>query len=307
MLVPLDGSELAEQVLPFAISLTDRLDLQTTLLQVCEIEQSHSFYTCRTYVERVAQDITRQLDEGKKSKARVTVASAAKITGETVTGIVPDSIILYAESHQPDIILISRHGRSGTHGILLGSVAHRVLTSVRMPVLIVHPENTRTLIHRGWPRTILVLLDGSTTSEAILPLVKDIVEVKSETEVTLFKVCEPPDLRADYPEATMPFPWEEHVERATIAARERCDNYLSVLQKQLEETGLNTTSHIKLGDRVADEILTYARESPFDLIAMTTHGQSGMGDWPFGHIADRIIHMIQSPLLLLRPPRTVSG
>lgn len=308
MLVPLDGSDLAEQALPFAVALTEKLDLETTLLQVCEVEASSSFYTCRTYIDRTTQALTGQLDEAKKSKAKVAIASPAIIKGETVTGIVPDSILIYAERHEPDLILISRHGRSGTRGFLLGSVAHRILTGARTPVMIVHPESTPGIMHADWPRTVLVLVDGSKLSERILPLAEDMAgESKRETQITLFKVCEPPDIRADYPEAIMPMSWEEHVEKAKNAAMERCENYLSTLQTQLAEKGLNAMTHSVMGERVVDEVLKYAHEQPFDLIAMTTHGQSGTGEWPFGHIADRLIQSSQLPLLLIRPRPTEAG
>jgi nucleotide-binding universal stress UspA family protein len=120
-------------------------------------------------------------------------------------------------------------------------------------------------------------------------------------EVTLVKVCESPDLIADYPVAIMQLSWDEHVKRAKSAAKESSLVYLREKQKQLEAKGIKVNIEVVLGENTIPAITRYIREHPFDLVAMTTHGHSRISVWPYGHVADRIIQVNIKPLLLIRP------
>jgi nucleotide-binding universal stress UspA family protein len=298
LIVPLDGSELAEDALPYALQLTKRLGMETTLLHVCSVGQDTSLSMCRKYIDTTARGMEQKLDGSKKGGA--VAKNSAAFTGDTVIGIVPDSILIYTANHQSDMILLSRFGKTGNRKWLIGSVAHRILSSAPVPVLIVQPDDDfrpRT----DWPANVLVLLDGSELSETILPYVEALESGSKTTSITLFQVCEPPDLLSDYPEAIMPLTWEEHVQKAKIASQERCRQYLKEIGDKLETRGLNVRTHAVIGNNVVEEIGKYAREQKFDLVAMTTHGRSGMGDWPFGHIADRVIQTNQTPLLVVKP------
>ena len=297
MLVPIDGSEIAEGSLPFARELSSRLGWETTLLHVCSIGEVPSLAVCKSYVEHTAEEVNK--DDGKKWPP---------IAADTVVGVVPDSILIYAETHGANIILLTRYGKTGKTRWFMGTVAHRLITAANVPVLIVNPDGKNSEVPAGWPNSVLVLLDQSKPSEAILPWVEDLCgQTKSRTEIVLFSVCEPPDLLSDYPEAIMPMTWEEHVKKAKAAAEEKCGVYLADLSRRLSDSGMHVNIHTVVGKNVVDEIKRYISSRPFDLVAMTTRGQSGTASWPFGHVADRIIQDTQTPLLLVRPPSPETG
>jgi nucleotide-binding universal stress UspA family protein len=302
LLVPLDGSGLAEKALPYALQLTRRLHLETTLLHVSAFAESPSLFMCKSYIEHVAEMLTLQLKENKGKTGLSQGESSGVIRGEAIAGDVPSSILEYAENARADLILMSRHGHSGIGRWLMGSVTHKVLTASKVPVVVIHPDSAESIPEPEWPKTVLVLLDGSKLSETVLPHVEILSkEEQFDVEVTLFEVCEPPDLLSDYPEAIMPLTWDEHVRNAQAASERVCSTRLDEIQRQLEAKKLKVSSKIALGENVIDEIVKYIREHTFDLVAMTTHGRSGISLWPYGHVADRIIQVSSTPLLLVRP------
>jgi nucleotide-binding universal stress UspA family protein len=303
LLVPLDGSELAEKALPYALQLTRRLGLETTLLHVCGTGESTSLFMCSAYIKHLAETLTIRLKESKtKSASRPPEVGFVK--GETVSGDVLDSILEYADVNKSDLILISKHGHSGRKRWLMGSVAHKVLIASRVPVLIIHPESTEGVIRLTWPRSILVLLDGSKLSETVLPHIEALSKQEQvDADITLFEVCEPPDLLADYPEAIMPLTWKEHVKRAKASSEQVCSTRLAEIQKELEARNLRVSLKVALGDNVIEEIIKYISEHNFDLVALTTHGRSGISEWPYGHVSDRLVQSLSVPLFLVRPSK----
>jgi nucleotide-binding universal stress UspA family protein len=227
----------------------------------------------------------------------------AVIKAEILTGDAPNAILEYADKNETNLIIMSKHGHSGIGHWLMGSVAHKVFSVSRIPVLIIHPVNTDNIVQSGWPRNVLVPLDGSKMSETVLSHVEDLFnQGQFGGEVTLVKVCEPPDLIADYPAAIMELSWDEHVKLAKSAAKEASLVYLGEKQKQLEAKGIKVNIEVILGENAIPAITRYIREHPFDLVAMTTHGHSRISVWPWGHVADRIIQVNIKPLLLIRPP-----
>ncbi len=199
--------------------------------------------------------------------------------------------------------------RQALHGRwAVGSVAHKVLTASPVPVLLVRANTPPEIVHDQWPKKVVVPLDGSPVAElAIAHLDTLVAQRQSRVEVVLLRICQPPDLLSDYPEAIMPHTWEEHAKQATVASERACGLYLEEAQRRLEVKGIKVRSDVLLGDRVADEIIRYVQKTPFDLIVMTTHGHSGAVDWPYGHVADRIMQTVPVPLLLIRPPKAGTG
>ena len=288
MLVPLDGSPLAAKVLPFAKQIGNNLKLEVIFLHVCGHGQSVSKFICESYIEHVAELSGTQL------KAR----------GDVARGDLAKAIITYAEKHDIDLLLLATHGQSGFGRWTTGSTAHKIVTTSKFPVLLVRPNISRNLITSIWPKTILVPLDGSPAAESVLPYVLALAQQgQTHPEVILLKICEGPDLLADYPEAIMSLTWQEHIKRVTAASQHTCGLYLDEVQERFRATGAKVHSEVILGDKdnVAPEIAAYASKRSCDLVAMSTHGRSGISDWPFGHVTDRLLRVASTPLFLIRP------
>ena len=303
MLVPLDGSELAEVVLSYAKELVGRLELDIVFLHVCGPHESESLPMYLSYVEHAAEITRLQSREVQAGRGAPQVGKQVEARGEVVTGHPAEEILRYAEENKIDLILIASHGRSGVRRWVLGSVADKILRKSKVPVWLVRAVVPEEIVHDEWPkRTLLVPLDGSQLAESVLPHVEALAKQRGAelVNVVLLRVCEQPFITADYPEASMPLSWEEHVKRITDHVRQVAEQYLSGVEKRLRDAGLKVKAEVLMG-KPADEIIDYAHRNPFNLIVMATHGYSGLSRWEYGSVADKVLHGVSSPIFLVRP------
>lgn len=223
---------------------------------------------------------------------------AVDIRGELAIGYPAEEILRYAEENKVDIILMTTHGHSGLLHWAMGSVADKVLRASRVPVCMAHVDSADEITDEKWlTRTIIVPLDGSGLAEAVLPHVKALTRQRGAEleEIVLLKVCEYPFIAVEYP--------EEDRTRYVSWAIENCkhvsEQYLAGVEKRLKCTGLKVRTQVLTGD-AADVIINYAKGNPFNLIAMSTHGYSGVGRWAFGSVTDKVLHGVSSPVFLVR-------
>ena len=137
----------------------------------------------------------------------------------------------------------------------------------------------------------LVPLDGSSVAEAIIPFILDIAG-PLDMEVVLLRVVEP----------IVPIVIEgsRHVEVEDVEARRTdAEEYLAPLAVELRNKAVRAESRVRRGNP-ADEIVTAARETGADLIAMSTHGRGGLGRLVFGSVAQAVLRHVDTPVLLMR-------
>lgn len=303
MLVPLDGSQLAEVVFPYAKELAGRLDLEIILLHVYSPAERESGAMHRAYIDRVTDIIRRQSEEVEGRMGVQPEKKAVQVQGEVAEGYPAEEILRYADKNDVDLILIATHGRSGVRRWAMGSVADKVLRASKVPVWLARAGIHEEIVYDKWPkRTVLVPLDGSELAESVLPHAEALAKQRGAelVEVVLVRVCEPPVIPADYPEASMPLSWEEHVEQVVAKCRHACEQYLAEVEKGLKDAGLEVRSEVLVG-KPGNEIVDYVNRNPFNLIVMSTHGRSGLGRWAYGSIADKVLHGVSSPIFLVRP------
>ena len=303
MLVPLDGSELAEVVFTYAKGLAGRLGLDLILLHVCSPEESELAPMHRAYIERAGEIVKRQSQEVQERKGIKSGVKAIEARVEMAVGRPADEILRYANEGDVDLILMATHGRSGIGRWVMGSVADKVLRLSKVPIWLVRAGIPEEIVYDKWPsRTMLVPLDGSKLAESVLPHVKALAKQRGAEliDVVLLRVCERGVISPDYPEATMPLSWEEHVKRATDFYKQVSEQYLAGVEKRLKDAGIRVRSEVLMG-KPSDEITEYATKNPFNLIFMTTYGRSGLSWWPLGSVADRVLHGVSSPIFLVKP------
>ena len=299
MLAPLDGSELAEVVLPYAKELAGRLNLELILFHVCEPPGVESQFMCRTYLDHVADVVQKKSREVQVKTGVSSGEKAAAVRVELGTGNPAEEILRYAEDNKVDLILIASHGHSGVRRWILGSVADKVLRKSRVPVWLVRANISEEIVHDKWPeRTILVPLDGSIFSESVLPHVEALAKQRGAelVNVVLLRVFEKPFITADYPEPDS----EAHEKRIINHFKQEAEHYLVKVEKRLADAGLNVRTEVLMG-QPANEIINYAHNNPPNLIVMATHGSSGLSLWEYGNITDKILHGVSSPIFLVRP------
>jgi len=144
-------------------------------------------------------------------------------------------------------------------------------------------------------KKILVTLDASKLAECVLPHVETLA-AGTDAEVTLLSVGEPtPEFLGEDPEHRV------FIEQAVARLEVQVKDYLNGVAKGLQAKGVKARTEFIPGNP-AEEILDYAKRNNIELIAMATHGRSGVGRWVRGSVADKVLHGSPVPGLLVRAP-----
>ncbi len=299
ILIPLDGSEMSDDVYNYAGNVTRGLKglESVTLLHVYSQDERGTVPMHRAYIEHAAEVI-----KNKTQKPKKTGEAEVKVRGELVMGKPADEIVGFAQDNGIDLIMMGTHGRSGINRWAMGSVAYKVVRGVKIPVWLVrHGISPDVLEDRLPQKKILVPLDGSKEGEQVLPYVESLAEQweDGEAEIILMQTCEPPTISSDYP-SDMPVSWEEHVEIETAKCKVTAGPYLLKLEKRLHESGFKARREVLAG-KPAEEIIRYAEKNQVSLIAMMTHGRSGISRWVYGSVAEEVMMGAHVPVLLAKP------
>jgi nucleotide-binding universal stress UspA family protein len=229
-----------------------------------------------------------------------------QVRTSVMEGLIEEEIWKAAE--QADLIVMGTHGRTGLSRIMLGSVAEKVVGTARCPVLVVkHPDIDVELPWGGHlkgarrtpqapPRflNILVPLDGSPRSELVLEEAKNLARA-CEAVIVLFLVISSSPQLGGLPPGEM-----------TPADQTRIVDYLQQKQEALRSEGHMVETVLRSGD-AATEILDYADARGIDLIAMSTHGWTGLRRWFLGSVADKVLRASTIPVLLIRAWNEAKG
>ncbi len=151
---------------------------------------------------------------------------------------------------------------------------------------------------------ILLPLDGSKVGEAALPYVEDLVTKflpELKVEVTLIQVLSSLSHYVVAGEASARVPYtEQEIEQM----KKQASQYLRKAGESLRKKGASTKVKVAVGDP-ADEIIKAADEINADIIAMSSHGRSGLGRWAFGSVADKVLRGGNKPVLVVKAPKDV--
>jgi nucleotide-binding universal stress UspA family protein len=297
ILVPLDGSPLAEQALPCAATLARGLPAELVLFRAIWIPPDILEMLDESTVELNA--IVAQL-EAEANGYLGTLVEQLRDAGLSARSVVrrgpaAETILDYASQVNVDQIVMATHGYSGIKRWTHGSVAERLLQAAHTPLLLVRVGEQDLASDWQQParcRRILVPLDGSPVAEQILPSVVSVAQAMSG-EVILFQVP------IAHVSGWMTGEWYLPIQGALDTAEEDTQAYLNTVAGRLEKQGLNVATATAIGS-VANCIVEYAEANHVDLIAMCTHGRTGLARWALGSVADRVLRAGGKPILLVR-------
>jgi len=145
----------------------------------------------------------------------------------------------------------------------------------------------------GMYQSILVPLDGSALAEAILPEIEKLARCMG-ARILLLRESRAQGLLGKDPT------------KAEIQVVRRAEEYVAEIRDRLAAKVLDAEAHVRYG-AVAEEILTHSARNDVDLIAMSTHGRSGLGRWALGSVAEKIVRRSQKPVLLMRAKARPEG
>lgn len=286
VLVPLDCSRLAESVLPYALSLSGKFGLDMVIYHACSPESCQSVAVHKDYINRKVKVIKERLAQTDNIKGNPFISRTVEVRGVSEVGYPAEEIIRYSNENDTRLILVSRHGQSGIRQWVIGSTADKIIRASSVPVCLVQvPFSDRTFNINWSTGKILVLLDGSKEAEAILSYVEALAgqQIDGSPNVILFTVFDP--------QATLAFHNYSAVK-----------DYLTGLEKGFSANNLPVSSIVHEG-KPAREIIAYANSqlTPFDVIAMTTYGESVPNGHGLGSIAEKVISEVTTPILMVRP------
>jgi len=290
IMVPLDGSNAAEMVLPYAEEIATKFNSEIALVSVAEPTPAESDHLFRAYLKTIQKKVRTELGSwGAKPGTVMTV--------EVLAGKPAQEILSYAADKSVSLVVMASRGTSGEGPWLLGNIAAKVLRATTKPVLLVRKEApAEGLQRKGLIKKILVPLDGSKVAEQIVPHAEELARCMG-AELILFQAYES-FLGVISGEAMVTMSAEE-IKEANRHREEDAKAYLRTIAGTLREMGLTVSEVVVPGDP-ADVILSYAESNAVDMISMSTHGLSGLKRWVFGSVTDKVLHAGDMPVLVVR-------
>ena len=291
ILVPLDGSDLAEIALPYAEELAGALGCEITLIHVSESADEKYENMHQLYIEKIVEATIQGAEKFRKNKR----AKKIKVSSVHLTGHVAEQIVDYADKENNSLIVMTTHGRSGIRRWILGNVAAKVVRATDRPIALIRAKDTPPEARAERINKILVPLDGSKASEVVIPHVSELAS-KLKAEVVLFQVVAPSYFVYAIPgEAVL----QPHSPEDLQNMIENSKLYLDKVGAEFRDKGIETTSEVGIGGP-AEEIIRISDEIQVDMVAMSTHGHSSISLWAFGSNADKVLHAGDTPVLLVR-------
>jgi nucleotide-binding universal stress UspA family protein len=274
IVIPLDGSLTAEAVLPQIRRLLYRHDSEVILVRAVDPPMAENAITAAEAELGAAREyVLGQLERLEKAGVR---AKYVVRIGSPV-GVILDVV----KEHGATMIALATHGATGLKRLLFGSVAEGLLRKSSVPVLLVRPFWSYELVapvrtERAPVRNLLLAVDGSDLALAALPGVIEIAGL-FDARIVLLRVLE-----------------EKSAETPAEAEKQ-----LKAIAKTIEKQGIETLSLIQRGEPV-DQILKALRFHEIDLLAMATHGRSGLRRAVMGSVSEEVLRRATVPMLIAR-------
>lgn len=294
ILVPLDGSSLAECVLPYAVSVARAFGSDVTLLQVLERAQVEE--------SRLVDPLEWHISRGEAEAYLSDHAGRLKDVGveaeyHLMHGRAADQVIDFVRDHGIDLMVLSSHGQGGLGGWNVSGTVQKIIFRVHISVMIVRAYQPLAVdladleCHR-----LLLTLDGSQRAEAA---------VAPATQLARFYGCHV--LLAscsNAPEVTRhrPLTLEEAqlVDKLTSLNQLETTSYLQRWASILSSEGIDVETRPMVGTSPTEVLQDVVEREKVDLVVLSAHGATGTTRWPYGSVATNFIAYGTTPLLIVQ-------
>lgn len=298
ILVPLDGSLVAEHALETAADLAHRAGA-TLLLAHADTPDNFIYVEGMPVVDEAGaalhgtherEYLSRMADRARENRALTVETRLIEHAGVSSADMLAD----YIADARIDLVVMTTHGRGGLERLWLGSVADALVRTTHVPILLLRPDGPESIlpaIHR-----VLVPLDGSALSDKVLrhalhlaDLMGVPLELMTVVPVTVGMTVTPYGAPGMAPDTT----FERRIEEA--------QNFLDSTARTLPPHAGRVKTHVAVSGHVANSVIESAQGTPGTMIAMTTHGRRGLQKLFLGSVADKIVRASDVPVLLYRP------
>lgn len=289
ILVPLDGSEVAERAVPFAATLARALGAQLILLTVWEGNErdlGETFPSIATELSEKADEYYSAYLDGVRGR----LGEGLRIETKVISATAAAGILKTADESRARAIVIATHGRSGISRWMHGSTAGRVLKESHVPVVAVGPHVLERPPADAALDHLMLTLDGSELSEEAIPPARSLAQ-KLGAKISLVRAMS--WAVQAYP-ATLP---DAGVSDVDAEMETSAKAYLRKQEEQIKP--LDVDAFVVRGP-IADALIDFIEQQHIDLVIMTTHARSGLPRAFLGSTAERVIQG-DAPVLLIPP------
>ncbi|MFA5612334.1 MAG: universal stress protein [Anaerolineaceae bacterium] len=304
ILLPLDGSALAERAIPHAIEFARIFNSKILLLRVLEYEPSSEpvvhaeplnwqLHRTKTehYLHEVASQIRSSLDLSENGEAP---GLEDRVSVTVLEGKVAENIIDFAHREDVDLLVISSHGSSGLSRWNLNSVATKVINLIYKPILIIrgYPVEGDETVEPRYER-ILLPIDCSRRSECALSAGLAIAR-HYQSKVFLASVIKPPEISAIDPyDQDLQSLNQQYME----LSRKTVKRYMTEISLRFE---VENEVRILESPSIFQPIMKLSKDENIDLLIFCAHGHTGELSWPFGTVAHTFIEYSVKPVLVIQ-------
>ncbi len=292
VLIPIDTSQTSAQVARAALGLCAAVGAKAVLMHVAYEPPIHTVgdNDPNVYRKYARELLTPWLETAS------TLGTTAEITiGEGRD--VANAIVQSAKQEGCDLIVMATHGREGLSKLVLGSVAERVTRLSEIPVLL--HRLTDKSAHTSLPHRILVGIDGEKGS---LHALKQAAQLAEKTQATLVLMHVVPDVPMPIGDMAA-FAVTTQLEELMRSLEESGHRYLDAAAAQVGQLKTERVLTFARGEAIADLIVRIAQEERADLIAIGTHGKTGLDRLLLGSVAEAVVHHAPVPVLITRSPK----
>ena len=298
ILVPLDGSQLAECVLPHATAFARSFGAEITLLNILEKNQAGAsaqlFDLLNWQIKKTKATLYLEETKGRFKKTDIRVQAMLQ------EGLVTEGITEYAQSQGTKLIILSSHGRHGLTQWGISSTTQKTVLSAPTSVLIVRAQSQDVpageLSEGPLYKHILVPLDGSQRAEHVLPIVMQLAQFHKPV-IHLVHVVKSPEMARQMP------PIHEDIDlinRVVTRNQEEAGRYLKDVKSRSYLQGIEVQTHLITSDHAAETLHHMVDQEKIDMVTLSAHGYSGKHQWPYGSVTSNFILYGKVSLLIVQ-------
>jgi nucleotide-binding universal stress UspA family protein len=299
ILVPLDGSTLAECVLPHVVAMSRSLGAKVTLVNVCRPsagdEETGAINAMSWHFRTAEADAYLENISGQLAEAGLDVG-VRRLDGKPA-----EQILAFADQSHSDLIALSSHGRSGLTGWNVSSVVQKIIARARVSLLIVRAYRPVAPQLSGLTYSrLLCPLDCSQRAEHPLPLASMLARSHGATLI-LAHVVRRPEMPRRRPLSDEE---REARERVVDLNRTEAGRYLDELRSAMAAEQVDVQTRLLLSEEPAQTLHDLVKEEQVDLVVMSAHGYTGSTSSTYGSLALSFLVQGTTPLLIAQdlPP-----
>jgi nucleotide-binding universal stress UspA family protein len=301
ILVPLDGTRYADHALPYAVALAVRTG---ATLEFVHVHHHHEYdpdlaalpqyqFQHIAEVDSLFNDETRSAEKAQleAKAAEIELRYGVNVLTRVLSGHTAQALSREAADLVADLIVMTTHAREGIERIRFGDVAHDLIVNLNVPAICIRPESGAAPLVAPEIHRMLIPIDGSPFSEQILDVAAPLVQALGAIPTLAHVAGARPLFGTDF----------DHVVRSGFGTRDQATSYLCSLAERyrdrLPDPELVALEAVDPASCIAQLIAC----CDYDLVAMATHGRSGLSRLFLGSVAEKVLRQTRTPVLLYRP------